>query len=69
MALTESQIDAEIDALVLRIGKGYERLQSGDKSVSYQLISEQERALQLLKNEKASRFGGQTVRRGVFYDL
>lgn len=53
MALTQSQLETKRDALISQMATATERLQSGDKSVSFQSIQQMERALAVLDGELA----------------
>lgn len=62
MAITLQQLQDLRDAKVRDIASSIERLQKGDKSVSWQSVTEKQRALQILDSEIEKATGTAPVR-------
>ena len=56
--MTLVELDALIDTSVRQIATAHERLQAGDKGISYQMIDQQIKGLRELESRRAAMVGG-----------
>lgn len=64
--MTLAELQAKEDALISKIADAYKQLQKGDKTVTFQDIDQMEKALAIVKREKAIVSGTTRSYRGRF---